>query len=829
MTGPRGPLESPVYRRTLPFLAALLVLLAPVLAGFGPPRQGSGPLQLTLLEAGYGRRFREDRWVPLRVSVSNDGPDVRGSLRVRSETNAGLNATTYSTPLDLPRQSRKQVFLYVSMQSYARQVMVELIAETGEVLASASSQLVPAREGDLLAAVVTDAPGGSVDLTGIDLAGGSSYQANWSVENIPPLADALLGLDLMVITDVDTGRLSVQQQQAIADWVLAGGHLVVAGGPNYRLTTAGVADLLPLAVGGTTTVDDLTPLAAFAGRYADTLREPDVILAVGEVRPGAEVLVAVEGLPLLARRVYGEGLVDYLAADPSLAPFRRWRGSGALWEVLATTPRQIPSWSEGFQDWGMADRVAQQTPEFDLPSVLQLCAMLDVYILVIGPLNYLVLRVLRRRELAWLTIPVLVVVFSVVAYFTGFSLRGTQVTINRLALMQVWPGVDRAQVDALVCVLSPRRSTYNLTLAEGLTLRTLPEGAPGAGFNPVLSSTLIEESASYAARDVLVDASFAAAFAASGFIDDAPHVDGQATLIYSGGVGVRVAGSVTNTTGMTLSDAVVLIRGGFQHVGTLEPGDSAEFDLPYTSRQSAPLSLFNQGDPTFYFGNGLDLTAQDVLGRGYSADRYYYGRALTVPERQLRQRQDFVSAVAPDRDLSGGRGDRVFLLAWADHSPLDLTLEGAPWVTEDVTLFVFELPVTVEVQGEPVVITPGFSTWVTTGDSTAINASPYDLTLNSGEQAAFRFIPLPTAQLAQVTSLDITARRAGYYDARFHLWDWQAEEWVELALMAGIRATIEDPAPFIGPANAVQVLVVPDTLSGLVTYEQVDVTWTGVF
>ena len=111
--------------------------------------------------------------------------------------------------------------------------------------------------------------------------------------------------------------------------------------------------------------------------------------------------------------------------------------------------------------------------------MFQLCGFLAIYIIVIGPLNYLVLKRLGRRELAWLTIPcLLIIVYSVVAYLTGFSLRGTQATINRLALVQVWPGTDQAQVDGVIGVLAPRRAIYNLPyggMTLGMRERSVPE------------------------------------------------------------------------------------------------------------------------------------------------------------------------------------------------------------------------------------------------------------------------------------------------------------------------------------------------------------------
>ncbi|MBN1967677.1 MAG: hypothetical protein JW910_23675, partial [Anaerolineae bacterium] len=519
----------------------------------------------------------------------------------------------------------------------------------------------------------------------------------------------------------------------------------------------------------------------------------------------------------------------------NLAPFRNWDHDEALWETLILTPYQRPSWSQGFQDWDMAGSAVEQTPGFDLPSTVQLCGLLLVYIAVIGPINYVVLRALRRRELAWITIPGLVVLFSVLAYMTGSSLRGTLATLNSLNVVQVWPESDRAQVDTLLGVLSPRRTSYEMTMQQGVTVRPLPQdafGTPNTGFGAVQVSTQITEGASFAAEDFLVDASFVAGFVGTGFIDDAPHVEGTARLSYGTGTSARVAGSVTNTTGMRIEEAVLLVRGGFQHVGALEPGESVSFDLPLTTRQSAPLSLAG-GDPLYNYG-GLDLTVHDVLGPNYSGSNFYgfiQGSTPTLQERLYRQWQDFLYAITPDFDLSGGRGDRVYLLGWTRETPLEITLAGTNWIPEDTTLYVFAVPVTVERPTEPVTISPGFSTWIAGSNTSAISPRPYDLTLASGEEAIFRFTPLPSAQLADVQHIDLTARRGSGANALISIWDWQAEEWIAVDLALGPRARFEDPVRFVGPENAVQVRVMPDinTPGTFVNYQQIDVTWYGTF
>jgi len=110
-----------------------------------------------------------------------------------------------------------------------------------------------------------------------------------------------------------------------------------------------------------------------------------------------------------------------------------------------------------------------------------------------------------------------------------------------------------------------------------------------------------------------------------------------------------------------------------------------------------------------------------------------------------------------------------------------------------------------------------------------IGARPYNLNIASGEQAAFRFIPLPTALLSDVTRIDITVRRTSFAPAFIYVWDWVAENWEQIDPGGRIQTTLDAPDRFLGPSNAVEVMVVPDDLTGFADFGEVDVTWHGTF
>jgi hypothetical protein len=821
------------------FILCFAVLNAPNTARAAQNKQ----VQLSV-QAGYQGYYRANSWVPLLVTVTNTGPDLSGKLRVTGFGTSGLSAGEYTTDIDLPNQSSKQVFLYVTLGP-AQQVKVELVTEFG-VVADQSPSIKLVQSSELIYAVITDSPRGTVDLQPTHTGLGNAYQANWHIENVPDLGQALNGIDVLVLTDVDSGTLTINQRQAIQEWVATGGHLVVTGGPNWQKTQAGVTNLLPLKPNATTTLASLPSLAAYAGKPTTKLEAPQgtpIIVAQGDLTKGAQILAQESSVPLLARQSVGKGTVDYLAIDPGIEPYSSWKDRVQFWLTLFTSTGQQPSWSNGILISSAAQLAANLIQGLRLPDVAQLAGFLAIYIIIIGPLNYLILNRLGRREWAWLTIPLVVLSCSGVAFITGLSLRGTQATLNRLALVQVWPGSDVAQVDGVIGLLAPRRSTYTLTAHNGLTMRGLIDesniGGPGSDLNASIS-----QFPDYEARDVPVDAGLTAVFATNGYTK-APSLEGSAVITPPDKKPtpfqnpINISGTVKNTTGMTLENAVVLVTGGSQTLGTLNPGDSKSFSINISANNAlaAPLTMSGRvGNMSALLGYpqrpgyGSDQTVHDVLGQAYvnafsSMVNYNLGYGENPAQQEARRRAAFLRSVASDSDASGGRGDNVYLVGWTNTSPLSVDLKNASYTSEDTTVYIYQLPVTAHM-GTEVEVPPLLMTWSVSDESTQPRATPYQLNVQQGQVAAFRFSPLPSMRIPKISDLKLFVQSQSAGQGKISLWNWADAKWEEVPVHSGFN-TVSDPGRYIGPEDAVQVRAEPNAGVFLANYERIDVVMYG--
>ncbi|MCB9450549.1 MAG: hypothetical protein H6672_03870 [Anaerolineaceae bacterium] len=818
------------------------VLMIALLAGFAPPaQQALENLVEIAVSAGYDGYFREGHWLPLRIQVDNNGEDIEGQLVVRPETSINAVSSTFSTPVSLPSGTRKTVYLYIVPRSIASRVRVEFIGNDDLVMSSQEVALRGIQPRDQLYVVVSQAASGTVDLTGVRAGSYSAFQANWQVDHIPDKVMALDSVDVMLFSDIDSGTLTSGQREAIADWVANGGHLIVTGGPNWQATAAGFTDLLPVIPQDNQTVDNLNVLMDWSKQRPNSLNG-QTVLTNSTLQPGGWSLVNSGGSPLIARRGYGDGTVDYLAADPNIQPLRSWAGLTDLWLALISSVNPHPSWAYPITEWDQAATATNILPGVNLlPDILPLLGFLTLYIVLIGPVNYAILNRLNRRELAWATIPILIVVFSVVAWTIGFNLRGTNVTFSRIAVVQSWSDVEQAQAKTLIGLLSPRRAQYSFTLPDGEFLHPISRTIDNTLIAGNLqNSTDIAEGAVFSANDFSVDASFIASFYSSGALPR-PEISGSARLLYTDdGRQMTLRGSVRNDTDQTLHDAVVLARGQtYRFTEPLAPGEIATFQLTLPGEDlpsPAPIAYAPGGFTTLFgyraYQDRTDQTTRDILGEAFLTDRdVFRGVGNSVAEQEAYRRRLFLEALMTDAYGTTGRGDRAYLAAWADGAPLDITVPDTDWGSVDTTLYLTELEIEFTPPTQQVLITGDQFTWVSLSNVGGNTDTPIGLSLQPGDETVLRYTPLPGHVLAQVDefTIDIDHNSRTGRNMPIDLWNWDTGVWETIRFINTSQLTINHPTPYLGPNNAVEVRIVADDAGGFVRIQDMTIEQRGRF
>ena len=733
--------------------------------------------------AGLDGYCKVDHWFPVQITMENNGPGLEGSVEVTLQDR--LHASwIYSKAVTLPEVSRKEVTLMALPEWSIREVIISLISD-GRPVSQITVPIMCLNSKDVVFGVLAANPSIFNVLRNLGPPNGRKASlAQISMSDFTEYAQGFDMLDAILISDVDTGGLTQPQQGAVMDWVSNGGRLVITGGPSWQKTATGLPKLLPLHPNGTSNLSNLNALGRFTPNQDDL--EGNTVVATGAIDKNADVVADQNGVPLIARKRLGYGEVYYLTADPALAPLHNWNGAEDLYRALLTTPFDIPTWSSGFINWDNATDALANIPGLSLPSISLICGILGLYVFALGPLNYLVLHRLKRRELAWLTIPVLVLLFSGAAFLVGIRLRGNHPVINELSIVQVWPDSVQAKVNGLVGIFSPRRRSYQLEIGG----RFLSHPIPGR-FADSTNLKLQQSDHGVNISDLRIDVGDIESVAVEGQIH-APVFTHNLSLNLNGPT-PYIEGTIYNNSQITLEDAMILAPGHAQNLGVLLPGDSK----PVQFIISAPYSN-SSGNPNSNPDNTPDDTLEDIFGTSLYRN---------FEDNEIFRRSKLVQAAFGTK---GSRGGGLYLIGWADQSPLDVVLIESRSITEQTTLYVFALNPTVIPSGDQITLPPALFTWSVIEDtSTHEPATPYATFLEPGNLSLrYNLIqPVPFNRVETLTLHIKTYFDTGPTGLNISSWDFKEHRWQALPPLAWGDYDIPEPSRFVGANGEIRLLL----------------------
>ncbi len=543
------------------YLIAVSLLLLSLFAPTVQARQQ--PTTTITVRAGYDGDglYHVNHWFPVGLIVSNDGADLQAVVEWRF---LGESQPAFRYELDLPRGARKQLSMAITSLNSKTSAVVTLSAN-GTGLAESRVQLNPVNSNDVLIGVLSSDNSLLNSLAAAEFANTNGTTVTHLDPTLMPDSAALLaGLQVIIIHDLAGSALSEAQRAALELWTQMGGQLVVSGGPLVDRTVPALGALLPVDVGALQPDTSLDGLATLARRNDQGATLPRTTANAVTLRSGAREL---DRDGLLVVRPLGAGQVIFARFD--LAATRAWGGEADLWErVLKIGPRiQIAASYRQQRDNLLSN--ALDLSVLDLPSTSLLLLLMATYIIVIGPLNFLTLRWLKRIELAWITTPLLVLLFLGGAYSVSLVLRGTTPQLAQLSFVQGFEGLPHGQATAFIGIFSPQRRAYRVDMEptslitpasfESFDITNLP--VTSDGLSNGIRDMLIDVSS---LRTILVEAPAEVPPVVSSLQLDSGTLQGELRL----GAGAP-----------TLHDALIVQRAATQNLGELKPGQAISINL----------------------------------------------------------------------------------------------------------------------------------------------------------------------------------------------------------------------------------------------------------
>lgn len=416
----------------------------------------------------------------VHIEISNDGPDFDGTVRVIAQNNYSATCA-YDTPISLSQGSTKQFTVSIpvsslSVSSYSsnRSLYVSLVDNKEITFATKTFNRLFDNYMDYVGVGVLSNDFDSLHY--LDIYGNYTYLFNDSYKlQLIELDEYLLeselpGLDYLIIDQYDTSSLSSETIEAIENWTRNGGMLIFGTGACvYEVLSGFDPQFLEAECRGiwnletdswTYQEDDYADLeelledvyedyysmpSAFYYMY-DLLGTDIAIIPVSYGKNGYEIYSGDISNTGIAAISQGLGSITYLyysLSDPDVI------------EAFDERPYMLEQMYQHAASYVSFDSYsfhhAEQSGiayDYMLNRVLGvidldgselnynvLKFLIVIYVILIGPIAYLILRQMKKRELYWLAVPAMALLFVGIVSLAGRGFRVADLTVNSVTMI----------------------------------------------------------------------------------------------------------------------------------------------------------------------------------------------------------------------------------------------------------------------------------------------------------------------------------------------------------------------------------------------------------
>ena len=510
------------------------------------------------VDAGYGGTYIVGRRLPVRVTVRTDRL-VRGSIEVSVPAQTG----TWGIDVEVPGGGVSDFVVVVPTPTMfeLREIEVRLVGAGENVTAEADVD--PLEDGQLVGLLPEVTPPDLPEPLALPMEIGTARFVELDADTLA-VAGVLDPIGTLVAGTEELGRLAAEARATVLDWIDRGGHLVVDAAPATAI--AGLPDEWQPGPAGRTAAGlgevRSAAGAAAAGRWADVV-EPTSTASVAD-------LANLGGFNAAQLEAVG----DSVARDAGLSAV------------------ELP-WLLGF---------------------------LAAYVLLVGPIGWLVLR-RRRAALGWVAVPAVAALFTAGSFVVGSDLRnGT--TAAHGTVLETGPGGSRATT--VLGLVSRNGRDGRGSFPAGWTAGNVDNSFFG-GQLPTSGDLAVRSGADGVQATVPLAAGSFGLLRGTGPVD----VDGG-LVVEAHSEGGEIVGTIRNDLPFPVGDVGAMLGRDTEQVGRIEPGETASFTFeggelelrdPYSPPEAAlwPAEAGYGPQPRFDSDVNLALWNESHLALGPNA------------------------------------------------------------------------------------------------------------------------------------------------------------------------------------------------------------------
>lgn len=613
----------------------IISIITPVIAIAEPD---SGGIQL-VVDGGFDGVARLGAYSPIHVKISNVNRNINAEVQVEASLDASRKIL-FAKPVELTSGGDMDVYFEVPVVSAKRVITVRVVEKKKNLAEEKYSfkRLLPPET--VLIGVLSEDPDFYRWLNGyavpfvessisdekirLMMAAGQAVQSvpipgkdgvynlkqavmvSFDRNSFPDNSEVLDAFNYLIISKYDTGLLNETQVNTIEKWVDSGGVLMLGTGVSWQKVYNGLPDSLkPFKIENIVDYDATEALAAFTGfsslkttlktargnlgfEYMPLVTSQTSYHTKDPVRfLENDIVAGNEQNPLVLKYRKGLGNILVFTFEPTLEPFVSYQFRTHFIEnVFRHTNINSNLFYEYRQDYYIKQNYSNinfqtlvtNVPSDKEPSFLLIFVGLLIYVIIIGPVLYLILKKADRRDWAWAIIPMLSVIFLGGMYVFGFKSRYTSAVTNTISVIEAQAGTNEAVITSFVGVFNNKRGTMKMEYGynSGIKLPFLKSDNRYYGTETdglIVGKYTTGDNITYEHYNVMLWTPLL--------------LNAEKTIQFDGDLLKDVyfkdnslKGTIINTSQYDLLDAVIIAGRNKIPIGNIIAGDTLQFDIP---------------------------------------------------------------------------------------------------------------------------------------------------------------------------------------------------------------------------------------------------------
>lgn len=391
------------------------------------------------IKVSYGiqGKYRAMKYIPVTVEVNSLERDFIGEIEVRVASSNMGTYDAYSKEVSLTKGEISKVTIPVKVLENSSKMTVNIV-ENGKVLSQKKTLISSGRvtETNVFTGVLTD------DATSLGYIGNVKFDSSrgfeGTIENVY-LDENIIGennlnidgLDAIIINNYNMSNLKKEQYDAINSWINKGGTLILGAGANESKTIGSIdKDFLQVKSNGVKE-ENLTLVEDNLKLITSNLEVKDEKIKNGTSEK-----------PLVYSIEKGRGEILITTFDLGLEPLISSKDASQFLSLILTDAANSifdKNMNGGYMGQGYyrARELMQSIPINEMVGTKSLIIVFGLYALIIGVVLYIILKKLNKRDLTWIAIPAISIIFALVVYFMGSSTRVNDIILNQNNIVSV--------------------------------------------------------------------------------------------------------------------------------------------------------------------------------------------------------------------------------------------------------------------------------------------------------------------------------------------------------------------------------------------------------